>query len=106
MKTRFMRIILFFDLPTTSKHDLSVYTHFRKNLIKDGFVMMQYSVYSKLVLNATAVNTVRSRINRLKPSKGNVQLLVVTEQQFARIEYIVGENDSTTFQSLDRTIII
>ena len=68
--------------------------------------MLQYSVYTKLVLNPTAVQSTRDRLNRYKPSEGNVQILVVTEQQFARMECITGELESAAVQSVERTVVI
>ena len=47
MVDRFMRMIVFFDLPVTTKKDRKAYTDFRKFLIRDGFIMLQYSVYSR-----------------------------------------------------------
>ena len=41
----FMRLILFFDLPVVSKEDRRIYATFRKYLIKNGYIMMQTSVY-------------------------------------------------------------
>lgn len=61
-----MRLILFFDLPTTTPIERKVYANFRKRLIKDGFVMMQYSVYSKLVLNNGSARTTRDRVTKYK----------------------------------------
>ena len=46
-----MRILVFFDLPTETSKDRKIYSKFRKFLIKEGFIMMQESVYSKLALN-------------------------------------------------------
>ena len=84
-----MRILVFFDLPTETSKDRKVYSKFRKFLIKEGFVMMQESVYVKLVLNNSVANAVREKIERNKPSKGLIQLLVITEKQFNSMEYIV-----------------
>ena len=89
MRYRFMRILVFFDLPTETSKDRKVYSKFRKFLIKEGFVMMQESVYVKLVLNNSVTNAVREKIEKNKPSKGLVQLLVITEKQFNSMEYIV-----------------
>lgn len=89
MRYRFMRILVFFDLPTETSKDRKVYSKFRKFLIKEGFVMMQESVYVKLVLNNSVANAVREKIEKNKPSKGLVQLLVITEKQFNSMEYIV-----------------
>lgn len=50
----FMRLILFFDLPVVSKEDRRIYATFRKYLIKNGYIMMQYSVYCKIFANREA----------------------------------------------------
>lgn len=85
-----MRIIIFFDLPTESAQERREYSRFRKFLIKSGFFMMQESVYCKLALNQTAVNSALDSVRKNKPLAGLVQALVVTEKQFSRMEYIVG----------------
>ena len=48
MSYRYMRVIVMFDLPVKSSADIREYNHFRKYLIKTGFIMMQESVYCKL----------------------------------------------------------
>ena len=85
-----MRIILFFDLPTETAQERREYSRFRKFLIKNGFFMMQESVYCKLALNQTSVNSVLDTVRKNKPPAGLVQALVVTEKQFSKMEYIVG----------------
>lgn len=84
-----MRILVFFDLPTETSKDRKIYSRFRKFLIKEGFIMMQESVYSKLTLNNSITNSIRDKIEKNKPPKGIVQMLVITEKQFSSMEYIV-----------------
>lgn len=84
-----MRILVFFDLPTETAKDRKNYSEFRKFLIKEGFIMMQESVYSKLTLNNSITNAIRDKIEKNKPPKGIVQMLVITEKQFSSMEYIV-----------------
>lgn len=84
-----MRILVFFDLPTETSKDRKIYSKFRRFLIKEGFIMMQESVYSKLTLNNSITNTIRDKIETNKPPKGIVQMLVITEKQFSSMEYIV-----------------
>lgn len=84
-----MRILVFFDLPTETATDRRVYSKFRKFLIKEGFIMMQESVYVKLVLNTSITNSIKEKINKNKPPKGIVQMLVITEKQFNSMEYII-----------------
>ena len=57
-----MRLIVFFDLPTQTDKDLIEYRKFRNFLIKHGFIMMQKSVYSKLVLNNNSSNLLKKQV--------------------------------------------
>ncbi len=84
-----MRILVFFDLPTETAKDRKNYLQFRKFLIKEGFIMMQESVYAKLVLNNSITNSIKDKISKNKPQKGIVQMLIITEKQFNSMEYIV-----------------
>lgn len=84
-----MRILVFFDLPTEMAKDRKNYSQFRKFLIKEGFIMMQESVYAKLVLNNSITNSIKDKISKNKPQKGIVQMLIITEKQFNSMEYIV-----------------
>lgn len=101
-----MRILLFFDLPTDTPRDRKTYSKFRKLLINEGFIMMQESVYTKLALNNSVVNSVKDKIYKNKPPKGIVQMLAITEKQFNSIEYIVGKKDSNVLDNTERMIII
>ena len=101
-----MRILLFFDLPTDTAKDRKIYSNFRKMLINEGFIMMQESVYTKLALNNSVVNSLKEKINKNKPPKGLVQMLTITEKQFNSIEYIVGEKDSNVLDDTERMVIL
>ena len=76
MNYRYMRVIVFFDLPTETAEDKKEYRSFRKFLIKKGFLMMQESVYCKLALNATVAESIVKSVKSNRPSDGIVQLLV------------------------------
>ena len=51
MNYKFMRLMVFFDLPMLTDKDRREYNRFHKYLLKNGFIMMQKSVYTKLVIN-------------------------------------------------------
>lgn len=91
MINRFMRIIVFFDLPVTSKKDRRAYADFRKFLIKDGFVMIQYSVYAKTTRNYDDAQKHFAMIKSNVPPRGAVRAMIVTEKQYANIEILAGE---------------
>lgn len=101
-----MRVMIFFDLPTETAKERRNYSKFRKMLIDEGFIMMQESVYSKLALNNSVVNSIKEKINKNKPPKGIVQLLIITEKQFSEIEYVVGEKDTEILDNTERLTII
>ncbi len=101
-----MRIIVFFDLPTETLENKKEYRDFRKFLIKKGFLMMQESVYCKIALNLSVANSIIQAVKKHKPTSGLVQLLMVTEKQFAKMEYIVGEKKTTVVDTDKRIIVL
>lgn len=101
-----MRILVFFDLPTTSLEDMKEYRKFRKYLIKKGFMMMQESVYCKLALNQTVSNSIVSSLRQNKPKNGLVQLLVITEKQYSKMEFICGDKTSNIIDSDERLVVL
>ncbi len=90
MRNRFMWLLVFFDLPVDTPQDRKRYRIFRKFLIKDGYLMMQESVYSKMVIDAATANASISRLRRNAPEAGLVQILKVTEKQYSSIIEITG----------------
>lgn len=101
-----MRIIVFFDLPMTSSKRVKDYNRFRKFLIKEGFIMLQQSVYTKLALNATTANRTKKKVGKNLPPDGLVQMLTVTEKQFASMETLTGNAASGILDSTDRLVIL
>lgn len=86
----FMRLILFFDLPVITKEQRKIYIQFRKFLIKNGYIMMQYSVYCKIFANREAAVKHVGILEKNVPKSGQIRILLVTEKQYSKIEIIVG----------------
>lgn len=101
-----MRLIVFFDLPVETSAQQREYRQFRKFLVRNGFVMMQESVYSKIVLNPTAAAAVQENVRKHKTSGGLIEMMLVTERQFERIEIVVGEPQSEFVDSDDKLVIL
>lgn len=101
-----MRIMVLFDLPVLTEKQRRDYREFRKYLLKAGFFMMQESVYCKLVQNAGVADVVQESIRKNKPGEGLVQILRVTEKQFAKMEYVAGENKSLVLDTDERLVIL
>ena len=106
MSYRYMRVVVLFDLPITTDQGKKEYRRFRKYLVKSGYLMMQESVYCKLAQNDTAADTLIDNVRKNKPAAGLVQVLKLTEKQFSRIEYIVGESKSEVLNTDERLVIL
>ena len=101
-----MRVIVFFDLPTDSNEDKRNYRNFRSMLMKNGFIMMQQSVYCRMLITPSAESAIIEVIRRNKPPKGLVQILTITEKQFSKMEFIVGESQNDVISSDERLIVL
>lgn len=106
MSYRQLRIILFFDLPSVTTAEKKHYRKFHKFLKSEGFIMLQESVYSKLVLNSGSAKFIERKVEQNKPPDGIIQILTITEKQFAGIEYVIGQSSSKVIDSTERLIII
>ena len=94
-----------FDLPVTTAAERRAYTLFRKYLLKNGFLMLQESVYCKIAQNPVAADSVIDALRKNKPPTGLVQLLRVTEKQYAKMEYIAGESQLDVLND-DRRLVV
>lgn len=103
---RFMRMFVFFDLPTVTGEDKRNYRQFRKMLIKNGFIMLQESVYCKLMTSPSVERSVEQMLINNKPPSGLVQSLVVTENQFAKMTFITGQAMKDVINNEDKVIIL
>ncbi|MGN0526566.1 MAG: CRISPR-associated endonuclease Cas2 [Acutalibacteraceae bacterium] len=101
-----MRVIVFFDLPTKTKSERREYSRFRRHLVKNGFIMMQESVYSKIALNQNVADGIKANIKKFKPPAGLVEILVITEKQFSKMEMIVGSKNSNVITTDERLLIL
>lgn len=102
---RFMRIIVFFDLPTLTAIDRKNANAFRRSLLKDGFIMIQLSVYARICKGTYDVDKHLQRLKSLLPPKGSVRVLTVTEKQYASIQILLGtSNKNESFD--DRQVIM
>ncbi len=101
-----MRVMVFFDLPVLTDKNRRDYYNFRKYLLKSGFLMMQESVYCKLAQNSTVAESIVESLKKNKPDEGLVQVLRITEKQYAKMECIVGQNNSCVLDTDERLTII
>lgn len=101
-----MRILVMFDLPVGTESERKDYRLFRKYLIKSGFLMLQESVYCKIAQNTTVADAIIANVRKNGPDDGLVQVLKITEKQYSRMEYIVGESKSDVLDSDERLVVL
>ncbi|MCK6542509.1 CRISPR-associated endonuclease Cas2 [bacterium] len=87
---RVMWVFVFFDLPTETKPERKAHAQFRKELMKDGFTMMQFSVYVRHCASAESAEAHIRRVKAFMPKKGHVSILRITDKQYGDILNIWG----------------
>lgn len=90
-EVRYMWMFVFFDLPVGTKAERRHATRFREFLKDDGFMMLQLSVYARVIRGEEAVDKHLARVTKHIPDKGSVRTLTVTERQYARMKLLIGE---------------
>ena len=86
----FMRLFVFFDLPVSKKEQRKIASKFRKELVNEGFVMLQFSVYCRVCRGQDIVDREIRRIQQILPPEGNVRVLQVTDKQYGNMKLLVG----------------
>lgn len=87
---RIMWIFVMFDLPTYTKRERKAAADFRKKLLKNGFKLLQFSVY---IRHQMSKENAEVHINYVKdnlPPDGKVEILMVTDRQFGLMERFYG----------------
>ncbi len=88
---RFMWVLVMFDLPVDTKKDRRNYRRFRNKLLKDGFDMLQYSVYGRHCPSEENAKVHIQRVENALPPDGQVRVLKVTDKQFERMRIFWGK---------------
>lgn len=106
LEDKFMRVLLLFDLPTTSKKEQKNAAKFRNELIKLGFFMMQFSVYMRICKGLVSANAVISRVRGILPPLGNVRALIITEKQFDNMQILLGSAGFNESVNDDKNLVL
>lgn len=90
---RIMWVMVMFDLPVVTKKDRKNYTEFRKNMMKDGFTMFQFSAYLRHCPSRENAEVHLKRIKKNLPPKGHVGILTITDKQFGMMQIYYGKEE-------------
>jgi CRISPR-associated protein Cas2 len=85
-----MRLLVFFDLPMVTKAEKRAYVQFRRFLLNDGYDMIQWSVYGRIINGRDAQTKHLARLSDNLPPNGSVRCMTVTEKQYAGMQLLVG----------------
>ena len=96
---RSMWTIVLFDLPTDTVSARRQYTSFRKQLLNNGYVMMQYSVYMRHHASTENADVHVSRVKKSLPPDGEVRVVKITDKQFSKMEVYYGKRRKPTEQA-------
>lgn len=104
MNYKYMRAVLFFDLPVVSPKQRKDAQKFVRDLKKLGFFMLQESVYVKMNLDDYYTEQTVKAVDTIKPSEGSIMILNVTEKQFQQMRILLGEFESDVISTDERLI--
>lgn len=96
--------MVFFDLPTDSPENRKAATEFREDLLRDGFTMFQFSVYTRHCASMENAQVHIKRIQRFIPANGHVSILCITDKQFGDMKIFRGqkkEKPKPTYKQLE-----
>jgi CRISPR-associated protein Cas2 len=91
---RIMWVFVHYDLPTNTKKDRRNGAKFRKDLMQDGFTMLQYSIYIRHCASRENADVHANRVKRFLPPKGEVVLFSLTDKQFGMMEFYQGDQET------------
>lgn len=105
--SQYMKIILMYDLPMSSGEMTRDYQHFHKNIVKRGYIMLQYSLYYKTINAITKYQYEYKHLLKIIPARGNIRSFVITERQFHDMKLLRGnKNINETINNGERYIKI
>lgn len=90
-----MWLIAMFDMPTETKAQRDAYIRFRKGLLRDGFSMMQYSVYIRHCASEENALVHSERIRMILPPEGEIRIIKITDKQFGHMHIYYGKRRKT-----------
>lgn len=101
---RIMWVLIFFDLPTETANERKIAAKFRKDIMRDGFNMFQFSIYLRHCPSRENAEVHINRVKKELPEKGHVGILCVTDKQFGMMEVFYGKKvaeKETPYQQLE-----
>lgn len=94
-------IVVMFDLPVMTDQERKQASRFRKDLLDEGYLMIQFSIYARPCVTYEEMDTHINRVQKTVPEAGNVRLMFITDQQWGKSVTIIGPNYNQGRRSID-----
>ena len=85
-------VLVMFDLPVITDKERKAATRFRNDLLNDGYLMIQFSVYARPCVSYESLEKHTDRLKKITPEAGNVRILFMTDEQWKRSVTVIGKN--------------
>lgn len=96
-------ILVMFDLPTDKPEVRRKSARFRKRLLRLGYLMLQESIYYKMIKNVSSLDSEQKQVEQILPDVGNVQFLPLPLRQFMEMTPLLG--NGFDFERLTASVI-
>lgn len=106
MSYKFMRLLIMFDLPMNTKSEQREYREFRQFLLENGFLMLQYSIYTRICTNQTMADNYIKKIEKVLPSDGAIRGLIITEKKYEKMKIFLGQKSKVESIITDKKLIV
>lgn len=91
-----MWLLVMFDLPVKKPDERKAANRFRKFLKKDGYIMMQWSIYGRICNGQERVDKHLKRVQSNLPPEGNVRALQITDRQYKHMKFLLGKPEKNS----------
>jgi CRISPR-associated protein Cas2 len=102
---RLMWMMVMYDLPVVEEEDRKIAAKFRKNMEKEGFSMVQFSVYAKFCGTRERAEAQQKILQAILPEKGKVSIITFTDKQFGDIVHLTNRKRIKTKENPDQLVL-
>ena len=89
-----VRVLILYDLPMIEIEDRKEYSKFRRDILKLGCYLVQFSVYAKVIKNEIYYKSFISKLKKILPTKGEIRVIKITEKQYEDMIFLNGSKNN------------
>lgn len=101
-----VRILVLYDLPMVDIEDRKEYTKFRRDILKLGCYLVQFSVYAKVIKNDIYYKAFIDKLKNIMPEKGEVRVVKLTEKQYEDMLFLNGSQNNFEKKISDNSLVV